>query len=61
MKLDVTKANGVGPGTSGWARKMDEDLVLFIKRKWPAHHTDIAKNVAGGQWPGLPRVTRIAR
>ena len=27
MKLDVTTANGVGPGTSGWARKMDEDLV----------------------------------
>ena len=27
MKLDVTTANGVGPGTSGWARKMDEDFV----------------------------------
>ena len=27
MKLDITTANGVGPGTSGWARKMDEDLV----------------------------------
>ena len=27
MKLDVTTANGIGPGTSGWARKMDEDFV----------------------------------
>ena len=27
MRLDVTTANGVGPGTSGWARKMDEDLI----------------------------------
>ena len=27
MKLDVTTSSGIGPGTSGWARKMDEDLV----------------------------------
>ena len=48
MKLDVNSTNGVGTGTSGWARVLDEDDQGVTLHPGGAAVTDIHGDANGG-------------